>query len=292
MGGLCAAALALNIGFDGTFALVLALIAGMAGGATWAAIAGWMRGWLEVNEVISTLLLNFVAISVVSLMVQEPSLLREPITSTVSLPQSEFIAEATRIPKLFPSTSSPAHLGVVFALIAAVIVAVMIRRTVLGFRIRMLGSNRRMAERTGVRVPWLILGTMALSGAFGGLAGGGLVLGEQYRLKEQFSPGFGFDGIAVALVARDSPAGSILVAIFFGALRSGGALLEARVQIPQALVLVVQGTVIVAVAGLAHRRRSRGRRADQSAPSQPGVVEDDPSLGVVPASINTVEDTR
>lgn len=250
-GGLCAIAVGLWAGDLGVVGLLLALCAGAAGGAAWGALAGVLTARFEVNEVIGTLLLNFVAINLVSLMVQEPRLLREPVTDTGSEPRSRALLEAVRLPRLGLGDTSRAHFGIVLALGCAVGLAFLLRRTVIGFRLRMLGHNRAMAVRTGVSVGLMTVGVMGLSGALCGLAGTSVLLGEQYRLQPSFSPGYGFDGIAVALLARNSPIGAIAAALLFGGLRAGGGLLEAQVQVPQSVVLVVQGTIILAVAGTA-----------------------------------------
>jgi simple sugar transport system permease protein len=276
IGGLFAVATGLWLAgrVSGPVAVTVAVLAGALGGALWGAIAGVLKARFDVNEVIATLLLNFVAINVVGLMVQEPNLLREPVTSTASLPQSRQLPFAVRLPRLsFPDGTSRAHFGVVLALVAVVAVAFLLKRTTLGFRIRMTGLNASMAVRTGVPVAVLTVGVMAMSGALCGVAGTSVLLGEQFRLQQGFSPGYGFDGVAVALLARDSPFGAILAALLFGALRAGGGLLEARVQVPQALVLVVQGAIILAVAGTAHwvRRRPTAR----TEPAQP-VAELEP----------------
>ena len=281
MGGLTAVATALAVdGMPAWIAIFAAVVAGALGGAAWGALAGWLRAQFGVNVVISTLLLNFIAIDIVSWMVQDPGLLREPVTSTVSFPQSRQIPASVRLPHLFPHTDSPAQFGVVIALVMVPVVVFLLGRTVLGYRIRMLGHNPAMAARSGVRVRGLTVAVMAISGAIAGLAGVGLMLGEQYRLQENFSPGFGFDGIAVALVALDSPIGAVPAALLFGALRAGGALIEARVQVSQAIVLVVQGVIIVSAASVVARlrrraaRRSAGPADDAGAPGGTVVVPD------------------
>lgn len=277
VGGTTAVAAALA--FDGLprpTGLILALIAGFVGGGLWGALAGWLRARFEVNEVIATLLLNFVGIAVSNLTVQEPALLREPVTDSASLPQSPLLAQVVRLPRLVQDSPNRVHLGIVLAVAAAVAVSVLLRRTVAGFRIRMLGFNPAMAERAGVNVAVLVVLVMFLSGGLAGLAGTSVLLGEQYRLQPEFSPGFGFDGIAVALLARSTPGGAVAAALLFGALRAGGLRLEAAVQVPQALVLVVQGVIILAVAATAYwvERTLRARAgADVVAAAQPELVE-------------------
>ncbi len=285
VGGTCAVAVALGTGgWPTPIGLVLALLAGIVGGGIWGAIAGWLRRRYEVNEVIATLLLNFVGIALANLMVQEPALLREPVTDSQSLPQSSLVETSVRLPRLVPDGPNRVHLGLVIALLCAFGVWFVLSRTVLGFRIRMLGSNPAMATRMGVNVGLLMVAVMFFSGGLAGLAGTSVLLGEQYRLQPEFSPGFGFDGIAVALLARSSAGGAVAAALLFGALRAGGLRLEAAVQVPQALVLVVQGLIILAVAGTAYwvEKTSHRRAAVEAAKVAADPASDeDPSRTVV-----------
>lgn len=268
IGGLTAVAAAIALGdLPVPLGLVLAVLAGAVGGGLWGALAGWLRTRFSVNEVIATLLLNYIAIEIVALMVTEESLLREDAVGSTALPQSPLVPASVRLPRLLPDTASRAQFGVVLAVVAAVAVWVLIHRTVRGFRIRMTGLNPAMAARSGTRVAALVIGVMFLSGALGGLAGTSMLLGEQYRVQSGFSPGYGFDGIAVALLARNSPLGAIAAALLFGGLRAGGLRLEATLQVPQALVLVVQGVIILAVAGTAWFVQRR-RRIDEGARSE------------------------
>lgn len=276
VGGTCAVAMALACGgLPRPFGMVFALVAGVIGGGIWGGLAGWLRRRFEVNEVIATLLLNFVGIALANLTVQEPALLREPVTDSQSLPQSSQLAPSVRLPRLVPDSPNRVHLGLLIALACAFGVWFLLSRTVVGFRIRMLGSNAAMAGRMGVNVGMLTIAVMFLSGGLAGLAGTSVLLGEQYRLQPEFSPGYGFDGIAVALLARSSPGGAIAGALLFGALRAGGLRLEAAVQVPQALVLVVQGLIILAVAGSAYWvEKATHRRAAVEAARVASVPED------------------
>lgn len=252
IGGMCAVtvALASEGKLPGPLALTLAIVAGALGGAAWGALAGWLRARFLVNEVIGTLLLNFVGVNLVGFAVQEEWLLRQEITSTATENQSRAVPEELRLPQLVGGESR-AHLGVVLAVVAAVAVWWMLRRTVLGHRIRLIGLNPEMAARAGLGISRYTVGVMALSGALAGMAGVSLLLGELFRLRADFSSGYGFDGIAVALLAFEHALGSIATAVLFGGLRAGGNLLEIRAQISGFLVLVIQGVVILVVAATA-----------------------------------------
>lgn len=256
----------------GPIALVLAIIAGAMGGAIWGGLAGWLRARFLVNEVIGTLLLNFVGINLVGFAVQEEWLLRQPITSTATENQSRAVPESSRLP-LILGNSSRAHLGIVLAILTAIGVWWMLRRTVLGHRIRLIGNNPQMAERAGLNISRYTIGIMAMSGALAGMAGVSLLLGELFRLRSDFSSGYGFDGIAVALLAFENALGSVATAFLFGGLRAGGNLLEIRAQISGFLVYVIQGVVILVVAATARWTDGRGVRTSRRSVS--GEHDDD-----------------
>jgi general nucleoside transport system permease protein len=227
--------------------LICALVIGFVGGGTWGAIAGWLRAKRDVNIVISTLLLNYIGLRLVEFAVDQKSLLR----SGDAEPQSAEVPGAARLARLLPDTTSALHLGFVVAIVAAVVVWFVIGRTVPGFRLRMLGHNPAMAARSGVSVDRMSVKVMFVSGGLAGLAGCSLLLGEQFRVRPDFAIGFGFAGIAVALIARSNVLAAIPAAVLFGAILAGGNLLEAKVQVPNALVSVVQGSIILAAAATA-----------------------------------------
>ena len=149
----------------------------------------------------------------------------------------------------------------------------------------MLGHNAAMAARSGVSLRSMSVRVMFAAGGLAGLAGSSMLLGEQYRLRPNFSPGYGFDGIAVALIANHNPLAAIPAAVLFGALRAGGNLLEAKVQVPQSLVIVIQGTIIFAVAGMAFLlRRQPPAVADvPTTPDSPSAATDESTTPAVPA---------
>jgi general nucleoside transport system permease protein len=249
IGGTCAVAAGLaTSSWPQPLPLLCALISGFIGGGFWSGIAGWLRARLGVNEVIATLLLNYIAINLTEYIADQKGLLRDGDAE----PQSRELPGAARLGRLFPKSTSQLHLGVIIAFIAAIAVWFILRRTVPGFRIRMLGKNAQVAARNGVSLQSMSIGVMFGAGGLAGLAGASMLLGEQYRLRPGFSPGYGFDGIAVALIANNNPMAAVPAAILFGALRAGGNLLEAQEQVPQALVIVIQGAIILAVAGMAY----------------------------------------
>ena len=234
--------------------LLCALIMGFVGGAAWGAIAGWLKARRDVNIVISTLLLNYIGLKLIEYAVDTKSIMR----SGEAEPQSDEIPGAARLGRLFVHSASALHAGVILAVVAAIAVWFVLTRTVPGFRVRMLGHNPAMAARSGISVQTMSVKVMAISGGLAGLAGSSIILGEQYRVRPDFALGFGFAGIAVALIARSNVLASIPAAMLFGGILAGGNLLEARVQVPNAIVSVIQGAIIMASAGTAFLLRNHG----------------------------------
>jgi simple sugar transport system permease protein len=219
-----------------TSVLLGATLAGMA----WVVVPVWLKLRFGVLEVISTLLLNFVAESLVSLMVQGP--LQE---SQHIYPQSDPIAEAARLP-LLPGTRL--HAGLLLALVGAAVLWYVFARTLWGFRLRVVGAGPRAAEISG-RIDARRMGAVALlgSGALAGLAGGVEVSGVSFALFQNLSPGYGFTAIAVALLARLHPLGIVATGILFGALEAGAGAMQRDAGVPAVAVYVVEAVVIVVV---------------------------------------------
>ncbi len=211
-----------------------------AAGAAWVALPAWLKLRFGVLEVISTLLLNFVAEALVSWMVQGPLQEAKGI-----YPQSDPIAAAARLP-LVPGTRL--HLGFAVAALLALVLAYVLRRTWWGFALLAVGAGPRAAEVSG-RIPVRRVTAVALlaSGAVAGLAGGIEVGGVSYALFQSLSPGYGFSGIAVALLARLQPLAVLAAGILFGALEAGAGAMQREAGIPAVLVYVVEAMVIIGV---------------------------------------------
>ena len=221
-------------------AMTLPLLAAIIGGGFWITVPIWLRHRFGVLEVISTLLLNFVAEALVSLMVQGP--LQE---SRGVYPQSDPIAIPSRLPFL-PGTRL--HWGLLMVLLLAGILALVRSRTLVGFRFRAVGANPRAAEVSGrLRVGRWIGYALLVSGALAGLAGGMEISGVTYALFQNLSPGYGFTGIAVALLARLNPIGIIGTGILFAALETGAAAMQREAGVPSVAVYVVEAVIIVVV---------------------------------------------
>lgn len=254
VGGVAATAVALVGGVSGLpagLAVLLPLLAGTASGALWGAVAGVLKVRFGTNEVISTLLLVFVALLLVYGSVQSTDLLRQPKTDSATLPESLPIPAPSRLATLTDDPSSPLHIGLLICLVAAIVAAVALKRSTFGVRLRAVGLNELAARRAGMRCDALLVAALAIAGALGGLAGAIMIQGEQFSLKAGFSSGYGFDGLVVGLLSRGSATGVLVGALFFGFLRSGGISMEIAAGVPAALTLLIQGLIVITVAGSA-----------------------------------------
>jgi general nucleoside transport system permease protein len=252
VGGVAATAVALYGDVSGLplgLAVMLPMLAGTATGALWGAIAGFLKVRFGTNEVISTLLLTFIALLVVYGSVQSTELLRQPQTDSATLPESLPIPVPTRLPTLTDDPSSPLHYGLLICLVVALAAAIMLRRSTFGVCLRAVGLNELAARRAGMPCDALLITALAIAGALGGLAGAIMIQGEQYTLKSGFSSGYGFDGLVVGLLSRGSATGVIIGALFFGFLRSGGISMEIMAGVPAALTLLIQGLIVITIAG-------------------------------------------
>jgi ABC-type uncharacterized transport system permease subunit len=261
-GAIAATWMGINVGgLPPALAVPLVCIAAVVAGIGWAAIPAALKYRFGVLEVISTLLLNFVAEAMVSWMVQGPLQEAKGI-----YPQSDPIALSARLPVL---AASRLHLGFAVAVVLALGLAYLFRRTWTGFALLATGAGPRAAEVSG-RIPVQRVGAAALlaSGALAGLAGGVEVTGVSYALFQNLSPGYGFSGIAVALLGRLDPAGVLGAGILFGALEAGAGAMQREAGIPAVLVYVVEAAVIIAVLlGEAAVRRPTGSAPADGVPA-------------------------
>jgi ABC-type uncharacterized transport system permease subunit len=255
VGGVAAAVVGLELDLPAALHLPLAVLAGVAGGALYAGIAAWLWARYDVNDIIGTLMLNFIAIQLVSWLVRGP--LQEPAKSFA---QTGPIDGSARWPNLLPHTVLT--WDIVLVPVAVALVWVLLRRTPFGFALRLTGANSEAARAAGISTRRVGVAALVISGGLAGLAGGSLLLGgESSVMTDNFSGSRGFEGIAVALLARNSPVACIPAALLFAVLQQGGGLMEARVGVPSSLVEITQGLVIVLVAAsgflLARRRAVR-----------------------------------
>lgn len=227
------------IGLPAPIAVCWVLGAGCVAGLLWGAIPAWLRVRFGVLEVITTLLLNFVAEALVSWMVTGP--MQE---ARRAYPQSDPIAVGAHLPLL----TGRLHLGFTIALLLAVALWLFFARTRLGFEFRATGAGPKAAETVGkIPVARRLAQALLVSGAIAGLAGAVEVAGVSFALFQNLSPGYGFTGIAVALLARLDPRGVVASGILFGALEAGAAGMQRDAGVPSVVVYVVEAVVIVAI---------------------------------------------
>jgi len=262
IGGIFATAASLSWGagkLPGPVAWILPLLVGGLAGGLWGALAGFLKARRGSNEVITTLLLTFIAMQMVYGSVQSVHLLRQPMTDSATLPESLELPVATQLPVLTHDSALPLHIGFVIELLLAVAVGVCLAKSAVGLRLRAVGQNELASRRAGLPVERLVIGVLAASGALGGLAGAIMIQGDQHYLTSGFSSGFGFDGLVVGLLARGSATAVVLFALLFGCLRSGGMSMEMSASVPSAVVVVCQGVMVVAMATAAALSRRQGR---------------------------------
>lgn len=218
--------------------IALALVLAAFAGALWALLPALMRARLNVDEVVTTLMLNFIAIAITSWLVNGPLLAPGSANSATPL-----VVDAARLPRLLPP--STLNIGFVIALALLGLYGLWGRITIMGFETRLLGLNARFSRAAGLDAPRLIVKTMLMSGAVGGLAGGVHALGVVHRFVGDFSPGYGFTGIAVALLGRNSALGMLVASIVFGALATSSTTIQLFSDVPLEITGVIQGAVMI-----------------------------------------------
>ena len=264
LGAAAAAAVGLRLGEEmGALSLVPATIAGALAGGLLAGVAGLLRARFGVIEIISTIMLNFVALHIVGYLVRGP--LQEP---TGLYPQSATLPIDARMPMLIPGTRL--HWGIVVAVLAAAAIWSVLRFTEIGFRIRAVGANVVAARVAGsIDVRATVLTAFLASGALAGIAGALEVSGVTYALYESLSPGYGYTAIAVALLARLHPFGILLTGVLLGALQAGGAAMQRDAGVPSVLVTIVEALLILGMVstsrpGRRHRTAGDGIGQDST----------------------------
>jgi general nucleoside transport system permease protein len=233
-----------------------ALAAGAAGGAAWAGIAAWLAEKRKVLDVLATILLNFVAAGAVSVAIHGP--LQE---SGRTFPQSDPIPAAARLPILWVGTR--VHAGVAIAAVLCAALAIFRRRSKNGFRLRAAGANPAAAEVAGIPVARVRVAAFLAAGGIAGAGGAAELLGVTGRLFDSFSSGYGFVGLAAAVVGGLSPAGAAAASLGFGLLQSAATLLQRRYGISSVSAMVAEAILLLAV--LALPRWKRALRAGSAA---------------------------
>ncbi|MER7169170.1 ABC transporter permease [Micromonospora sp. NPDC000207] len=275
IGALAGAFVGLRLALPGPLLLVVVLLAALLASGAWAGLSALMYRFRGVNVVVSTLLMTFLAQQLVAFAVNTPWLLQESRLGTgVVSPQSNPLPENARLVSFGQFPNLQVNTGLILALVVAVALALALARTRWGFRLKMLGLNPVTARHAGVKVGLLGGLALATSGALAGLAGALLLTSPvgTNRLQPGMSLNIGWDGLLVALVARNNPLLSIPVAVLFGVLRAGGGFLAAT-GVPSILVDVVKALLVLAfvappvVIGMLRRRRPSGSSGTPTTPT-------------------------
>ena len=257
MGALASTAIALAMGNAPRYlVLIAAIAAAMVAGGLVGAFTGFVKAKLRINEVIVAIMLNYVATLFASYC------LNGPLKAEGMTPQTELLPQHVLFSKLVPKTQLTSALYL--ALAAAAIIYFFFRKTRAGYNIRAVGENRFAAQASGVQMTLTAVMAMAVSGGIAGLAGMTEVFGKYGRMIDGFSPGFGFTGIAVAMLAGNNPFGIILTATLFGALDAGAMKMSYVAGISTNMVMVIQGLVILFVATPNIVRALAGRKGGRS----------------------------
>jgi ABC-type uncharacterized transport system permease subunit len=275
VGALAATITALTLSTWPGWALIpLALILGFLGGAIWGAIPGALKAYLNVNEILTTIMMNQIAVQGMNF------LLRGPLMDPVQVEQGSFIPQTARfsleadLPRLVPTRL---HAGVLLAVVAAIVIWLLLWRTTLGYRIRAVGLNPRASRRAGINIERYAVLAMLLSGALAGLGGATQVLGVNHRMFTDgsavgFTGSAGFNGIVAALFGQLHPLGTIPASVLFGAMIVGANKMQRAVQVPSALTTALNGLVVVFVVGSEILRRRLAERQELRASQEAAAL--------------------
>jgi simple sugar transport system permease protein len=271
-------------------------------GGVWGAIPGYLKARLGVNEILSTVMMNQIAIQVGFYLLRGPMIDPAEIEAGTNIPHSARLPKVTDLPRFtdiarwFGFTESAKdlgltgfwgelygllveptrlHVGLIIAMVMGILVYVFLWRTTIGYRIRAVGLNPHAARYAGINVPGTMILSLGLSGAFAGLAGAVEILGLHHRMFEPtaVSAGYGFTGIVAALFGKLHPLGAIPSSILFGGLLVGGDKMQRAVQIPQVLVTALLGLVVLFVVSTEIWSRRRAARRVSAATEHPPAPE-------------------
>ncbi|MCX6059801.1 MAG: ABC transporter permease [Chloroflexi bacterium] len=263
IGAILATWVGLNFtGLPGWLVITLSMFAGFLGGAIWGGIPGVLKAYFRVNEILSTVMMNAIAVQMMNFLLRGPMIDPSQAELASKIPQTARLLEIFRLPRLAPTRL---HLGALIAVILAVLVYILLWRTTLGYRIRAVGQNPNASRYAGIKVQRYVVLALLLSGAFSGMAGATQVFGVNYRMiTDGSSSGFtgsaGFNGIVAALFGQLHPILTIPASILFGALLVGANKMQRVVQVPSALIIALNGLVVVFVVSSEFWRRRRQRR--------------------------------
>ncbi len=220
----------------------VAMLFGALGGAAWGFVPGFLKAKTGAHEVITTIMMNYIAFRLVDWLLKFP--MHDPNEFT---PKTPWILDTAKLPRLF-DTPIRFHAGFLIALLMAVVVYLLLFKTTFGFELRMVGSNQNAARYAGVKIARTTILAMVLSGALAGMAGANEVLGINYRLMPAFSSGYGFDSIALALLGKTHPVGVVLASLLFGFLRNGARSMQLAVGVPIDIISILQALILAFIA--------------------------------------------
>lgn len=265
MGALAATITVLQLrALPGILLIPLALAAGFVSGGFWGSIAGFLKARFRVNEVLSTVMLNVIAVQIMTYLLHGVLMDPTELDNSIHIPQTERLPLWADLPRLVPTRL---HIGILIGIIVAILIYILLWRTTVGYRIRAVGFNAVAAKYAGIPVNLYQILAITLSGALSGLAGAVEVLGVNHRLFTDgsaagFTGSAGFNGIVVALFGGLHPLGTIPAAFLFGALLTGANSLQRTVQVPSAFVTTLDGLVVIfVVASQIWSRRQTTRAA-------------------------------
>ncbi|MFN2145134.1 MAG: ABC transporter permease [Anaerolineales bacterium] len=275
------AATALGLAFPewpGFVMITLAMVLGFLGGALWGGIPGALKAYFGVNEILSTIMMNAIAVQLMNFLLAGPMI--DPVMADrdSQIPQTARLAQAFDLPRLIPTRL---HLGALIAVILAVVVYILLWRTTIGYRIRAVGENPHASRYAGIDVKKQVVLALLLSGAFAGLAGAVQVFGVNHRMITDgsatgFTGSAGFNGIVAALFGQLHPLGTIPASFLFGALLVGANKLQRVVQVPSAVITALNGLVVIFVVSSEIWRRRRETKRSTEAAIEPNPVPIDP----------------
>lgn len=269
IGAIFATWIGLNVkGLPGWLLITLSLFAGVLGGGIWGGIPGVLKAYFNVNEILSTIMMNAIAVQFMNYLLRGPMIDPAQAKAASQIPQTARLDEIYRLPRLAPTRL---HLGALIAVILAILVYVLLWRTTLGYRIRAVGENPAAAKYGGIKVQRYVVVSLLLSGAFAGLAGATQVFGVNYRIITDgsaigFTGNAGFNGIVAALFGQLHPIATIPASIFFGGLLVGANTMQRMVQVPSALITALNGLVVIFVVSSDILRKKRQRRREVVSP--------------------------
>jgi simple sugar transport system permease protein len=224
--------------------MLVAVVVAILGAALWGALVGFLKAQTGAHEVILTIMLNYVAISLFTWFIRSPNLLQQEDAG--GTPKAEAPALTAQLPQLFPGTYS-LHLGFVLSLVAVAVYWWLMERSSIGYRFRMVGHNPHAARTAGISVERTYVWAMAASAAFVGVAGANQALGTQVGYTETIHAGIGFDGITVALLGGGNAVGILFAGLLFGAFKAGGPQMQVLGVSPEVLG-IVQGAIVLFIA--------------------------------------------